>query len=121
MFFRRPVPPVRRPRARERGVPDALQLLPNAAEGPLPVFADARARSHPVDGREPPSRRRREPAQHLRQLAVTLHHATRTVFRHDALPHLLYPVHYAAGVGASVNRHAERDETAGDGVSRGHG
>lgn len=37
--------------ARERGVPDALQLLPGAAEGPLPGDAAGAARAGAVDER----------------------------------------------------------------------
>lgn len=45
----RPVQAGGRHGARERGVPDALQLLAGAAQGPLPGHADAAARARAVD------------------------------------------------------------------------
>lgn len=50
-YIERLVPAGGRHGARERGVPDALQLLPGAAEGPLPGDAAGAARAGAVDER----------------------------------------------------------------------
>jgi len=63
-FCFRPLPNVQRALAGERGVPNALQLLADAAQGPLPVVPNARAQSDQLDGRRL-SRGRGQPTEHV--------------------------------------------------------
>lgn len=65
----RSVPHVWGPRAGKRGLPDALQLLPDAAQGPLPIVSDAGAQPDSLDGGQLPSPGG-QPPQHVWRTAL---------------------------------------------------
>jgi len=65
----RPIPNVWGPSSREWSFPDALQLLPDAAERPLSGITDDRAQSNPLDRRQLPYAGWKSP-QHLWHTAL---------------------------------------------------
>lgn len=97
----RSVPAVQWAGTRERCLPDALQLLPDAAQGSLPVHADGGALAHPVDRGGPPRVARSSPAPHPRRPApayqsrppaLLQRHITRPPLRHGpGVPVICHP------------------------------